>query len=189
MILKYPSKPEKFAELIKFSKNIESRYTLMQHLQTLADKLDKLWRTEKDKTNLKYELKRVALDLAASYNQFVEDLDQYSNYIKVKRCQGSNSLRIARRLLRPLPVPTEVKIGTEDLNGTIKFNLELYRIYYENLINESKKITDSIIERRWQRDLLTFRCDADHEFGEIEKYKMLTETKFLKYIRSILKMP
>ena len=181
-----PDEPNNFAQLLKNSKAIESRYALMKHLYDLSDQLETLWRTERDKTNLKHELRKLALDLAESYNRFIEDLDQCSDHIRINRCQGTNSLRIARRVVRPLPVPTEASIGIEGVSLTTKFNQSAYPIYYQSILNESERISERITERRWQRDLLTFRCDMDREFGHQEKYKVLTQTAWWRYLCSKL---
>ena len=178
-----PTNNNDLEKLINLGNTLESKYKLMFYIESTASELNSLWRTEKDRSNLKAELRRMALELAKFYNQFIDDLERYSKYIEIKRSKASNSLQIARKIVKPKTNITEIKIGFV----TVGFGYDEYTALYQQMLEESTFFDKKYpVEHRWQADLLTFRCDADREFGRTEKYKELADTGFWKYIKSKL---
>ena len=131
-----PQDRKSFERLLKVSKAVDSRHALMEKVQKPAMELDYLMKTEPDKTNLKAEIRLVALGIANDYNKFIEDLEKYSGKsLKIKR-SSRNSLLIAHELVKP-------KINVESFkfcSAEIKFNLDEYAKYYDLLLNQSSDI-------------------------------------------------
>ena len=180
-----PTDPKAFGSVLNVSRPLETRYALMKHLADAAAAVHEASLGGTQVGDVKALLRQHAVGIADSYNAFVEDLERYSDHVKVFRCQGTNALRIARKRVR-----LKWKVAVEAKVSFLKVMLnqgDEYTIQYRELL---KEVGEALLttQHRWQCDLLTFRCDADREFGRRETYKQLTQPwGYFELLRSKLK--
>ena len=176
-----PDSPQQFNRVLKLSKTLESRYALQKYLHDSAVEIHAAVNRGAEHNDTKEILRKYVLEIADSYNKFLEDLEMYSRVVKVYRLRGSNSLRIARRTVR-LKWKLKAEAKSEFLRVALNIK-DQYSNQHRELLKEAGDLVLNA-EHRWQCDLLTFRCDADREFGRNETYKNLREKGFWDFIRS-----
>lgn len=188
-----PDDPKGFRRLVKFSKSIESRYSLINQLEESAKTVEAHGYREQDREELKAVIRQEVLKLVESYNKYIEDLARSSRYIEIKRYEGPNALYLEPRLLQPKPRQKikEAEIKFTDIAGArIVFNQDTYSIEYERLLLESNELVKKFTEEcRWQWDLFTCNLDLEQDLGQIENYRNLSETGFWNYIKDRLPKP
>lgn len=184
---KLPSDPLKFGQVIKFSRTIESRYSLMSKITKSAQNIEDAGYDEDNKEELKKVIRNEVLQLAMSYNRYLVDLAQYNEYVEIDRCKGSSTLRLGRRLVRPKARVVKMEANIARLgSASVMFNQDPYTIYYEHILKDSMRIHRKLAGCRWQRDLLTFRCDFDRDFDRTETYKRSSQTNFWRHVMTMI---
>lgn len=165
-----PNSAGEFTTILRLTRSLESKFWLKQRLYDAECEIEAAIR-EGVAIDIKDVLRKHALAIAKSYNSYIEDLERYNKVVKVRRNAGSNSLRVARRLVRP---KFKAKIvGKWDFFSVVLGLDDQYTNEHRELLKQAEEaVLDA--KHRWQCDLLTLRCDVDREFGRKETYKVLT---------------
>ena len=183
-----PSDPKKFNQIAKFCRNIESRYSLKKQLDDSANIIQNLVE-EKTTQEVKEAIRDEALKLAECYNKYIEDLACYKNYVTVEseKINGMNTLYLAKTLIKPRARVDKLQ-GSISEYGTaaVLFNQDPYTIYYEQLLSNQKVVFNKLKTCRWQWDLFSCRCDLESDLGERDRFTKLSESKFWKYVSTLL---
>ena len=179
-----PIGTQDYSAVLRLSRTLETRYALRKHLDDAATEIEAAVEQYDKEEDLRTLLRKHAVMIADSYNKFLEDLEKYNKVVKLFRSKSSNSLLVARRTVQPKLKLAEAEIKWKFLRLMFSDN-DRYTHEHRELLKEAGEAVMGA-QHRWQCELLTFRCDADREFGKKETYKELDASGFWDYVRSKL---